>query len=66
MVTIRREPKYSENNPSQYHFVRHKSHIDSTGIDPRLPTGEQAQTPPKVRNRHTKKKKGNISAMVVR
>jgi hypothetical protein len=43
IVTIRREPKYSENTTPQCHFVRHKSHIDCSGIDPRLPAGEEAQ-----------------------
>jgi hypothetical protein len=33
----RRKPKYSGKNLSQCHFVYHKSHMDSPGIEPGPP-----------------------------
>jgi hypothetical protein len=66
MVAFRAEQKYSQNIQSKCYYVCHKSHIDCLSIAPRLPGGEEAQLPPKVWPRHTKIKKGNISAMVVR
>ena len=31
------KPKYLEKNLSQHHFVRHKSHMDWSGIEPAPP-----------------------------
>jgi hypothetical protein len=36
----RRKPKYSGKNLSQCHFVNHKSHMDSPGIEPGPPRWE--------------------------
>jgi len=58
--------KCSENIPSKCHYVCHKSHIDFPGTEPMLPGDEEAQLPPNVRPRHTKIKKGNISAIVMK
>jgi hypothetical protein len=38
--TDRGNPKYSEKNLSQCHFVDHKSHMDRPGIEPGPPQSE--------------------------
>jgi hypothetical protein len=40
--TDRRKPKYSGKNLSQCHFVHHKSHMDSPGMEPGLRSGRPA------------------------
>jgi hypothetical protein len=37
IIIDRKKLKYSDRNPSQCHFVDHKSHTDCPGIKPRLP-----------------------------
>ena len=46
--TDRGNLKYWERNPSQYHFVHHKSHMDLSGIEPMPPLWGAGDWPPKT------------------